>query len=89
VLEPTEIIGLANAKVFKVAAGESHSAAITSNGKLYTWGNGVYGRLGTGFDTNELKPKLVEDLTKSVISVSCGTFHTVVLSTDGKMFTFG
>ena len=42
-----------------VSAGSSHSAAITSDGELYTWGLGEYGRLGHGDTNNVNKPKLV------------------------------
>ena len=39
---------LSGLKVVSIAAGESHSAAITDKGALYTWGRGNYGRLGHG-----------------------------------------
>ena len=42
-----------------ISCGSSHSAAITSNGDLYTWGLGEYGRLGHGDNTTQLKPKQV------------------------------
>ena len=29
-----------------VSAGSRHSAAVTSNNELYTWGEGEHGRLG-------------------------------------------
>ena len=74
---------LSNLRVINISAGESHSAAVTQTKKLYTWGNGSYGRLGTGFDIDNLKPVLVEDLAhKDMLKVSCGTFHTLVLSTE-------
>ena len=31
-----------------IAAGSNHSAAVTEDGILYTWGKGSYGRLGHG-----------------------------------------
>ena len=40
--------GLENKKVVKISAGNQHSAAVTKHGKLLTWGNGWYGKLGHG-----------------------------------------
>ena len=45
--------------VIEIAAGSSHSAAIVSEGDLYTWGLGKYGRLGHGDTETQLKPKMV------------------------------
>lgn len=46
--EPTLITGLAGKQVVQIACGSTHSAAVTSEGELYTWGRGNYGRLGHG-----------------------------------------
>ena len=59
-LVPKEIYTLSQRKPIFVAAGESHSAAITEKLKLFTWGNGGFGRLGHGQDVKEPSPKLVE-----------------------------
>lgn len=56
VLHPTEVVALSNMRVCQVSAGESHCAAITQAGKVYVWGNGSYGRLGTGFESQENTP---------------------------------
>lgn len=90
VLAPTEIVMLSNLRVTNVGAGESHCAAITQTGKVYLWGNGSYGRLGTGFEFQENTPVLVDDLSdKEIVRVSCGAFHTFVLSKDGSIYAFG
>ena len=88
-LMPKEILFLSHLKVIDASAGESHSAAVTKSLKLYTWGNGVFGRLGHGFDTQEESPKNVEDLDVPVVQVSCGAFHTLVLTQDRNIVSFG
>lgn len=42
-----------------IACGSNQSAAITSNGELYTWGSGEDGCLGHGDKENQLRPKQV------------------------------
>ncbi len=72
---------MSNLRVIDISAGEAHSAAVTQSKKLYTWGNGFYGRLGTGYEIKELYPTLVVDLSeKEVVRVSCGAFHTMALT---------
>ena len=87
---PKEIYTLSKRKPIYVSAGESHSAAITEKLNLYTWGNGGFGRLGHDLDMNEYIPKLVEALLQDEITyVSCGTFHTLAVSSKGSVFAFG
>ena len=42
----------------KLAAGDSHSAAITKTMELYTWGDGSYGKLGHGSFNNAYKCRI-------------------------------
>ena len=52
-----------------IACGSSHSACITSNGELYTWGQGDNGRLGHGDSTTQLRPKLVRIISSNWIII--------------------
>lgn len=89
-LKPTEITMLSNMRVIDMSAGDAHSAAVTQNKKLYMWGNGDYGRLGTGFENSEKSPTLVEDLNdKEVVRVSCGAFHTLAMTINGRLWAWG
>lgn len=75
--------------VVSISAGFRHSAAVTADGFLYTWGEGEFGRLGLGDNVSHSVPTLVPDLS-GVGSVSCGNSHTLVLSADGKtVWSFG
>jgi len=45
---PRIVDGLVGMRVNSIAAGGTHSAAITNKGELLAWGNGLFGRLGFG-----------------------------------------
>lgn len=78
-----------------VACAHSHSAAISSDGDLYTWGSAISGKLGVGLveDTYEqfsATPLLVKfPGTRRIRSVSCGAAHTGAVSTAGELFMWG
>ncbi|RXM32675.1 X-linked retinitis pigmentosa GTPase regulator [Acipenser ruthenus] len=70
-------------KVSHIACGENHTAVITDNGLLYTFGDGRHGKLGLGDEnfTNQFKPTLCSRFLKyTVQSVSCGGCHMLVLA---------
>ncbi|XP_044756783.1 probable E3 ubiquitin-protein ligase HERC1 [Coccinella septempunctata] len=88
--QPEKITGpFVGKKIKYVNAGYRHSAAITEDGKLYTWGEGDHGRLGHGDGNGRHTPTLVSSLN-DVGSVACGSSHTLVVSQDGKnVWSFG
>ena len=46
-----------------VSAGYRHSACVTQDGQLFTWGEGDYGRLGLGDNTSRNVPTLVKEIS--------------------------
>ncbi|XP_044756400.1 E3 ubiquitin-protein ligase HERC2 [Coccinella septempunctata] len=90
--KPKMIDALKSKKIREIACGSSHSAAITSNGELYTWGLGEYGRLGHGDNVTQLKPKMVKALAgHRVVQVACGSrdAQTLALTDEGLVFSWG
>ncbi|GFO36542.1 HECT and rld domain-containing e3 ubiquitin protein ligase family member 1, partial [Plakobranchus ocellatus] len=87
---PKIIQGPLSSKVVKcMSAGYRHSAAVTVDGELYTWGEGDYGRLGHGDKISRNIPKQVKDIGL-VGQVACGSSHTLAVSQDGKtVWSFG
>ncbi|KAL9181896.1 hypothetical protein ACHAXT_012239 [Thalassiosira profunda] len=81
---------LSGKKVVQLSACGFHTGCLTDMGEVYTWGEGKFGRLGHGAERNCHSPRLVESLLgKRPIQVSCGGFHSAVVTQDGKMYTFG
>ncbi|KAM4527576.1 putative E3 ubiquitin-protein ligase HERC1 isoform 4-T4 [Odontesthes bonariensis] len=72
-----------------VSAGYRHSAAVTNDGELYTWGEGDFGRLGHSDSQSRNVPTLVKDIS-SVGQVACGSSHTIGVAQDGRtVWSFG
>jgi alpha-tubulin suppressor-like RCC1 family protein len=77
-------------RIIQLSACGFHTGCLTADGELYSWGEGKFGRLGHGAERNCHVPRLVETLLgKRPRQVSCGGFHTAVVTEDGRLYTFG
>lgn len=57
---------------------------------LYTWGSGVRGILGHKDEDNEKLPRVVDSLLgRNITMVTCGVAHTMALSAQGEVFSWG
>ena len=74
----------------KVVAGSSHSLHLTSDGRVYACGNNMYGQLGVGDNNNLSTFTLVPTTTTApIISIVAGTFHSFLLTSDGRVYACG
>ncbi|MEI6580067.1 MAG: InlB B-repeat-containing protein, partial [Eubacteriales bacterium] len=99
----TFILGLGQLKVnalgsptFTVISAEGlQSGAISSEGKVYSWGYNAYGQLGDGTIISRLSPVCISNdptnllYGKTVTALRKGDWHTVALDSDGKLYTWG
>lgn len=92
-IHPGLVSSLAVCNVDFIACGEFHTCAVTTAGELYTWGDGTHniGLLGHGTDISHWIPKRISGALDGlrVAYVSCGTWHTALITTVGQLFTFG
>ncbi|KAE8714300.1 Regulator of chromosome condensation (RCC1) family with FYVE zinc finger domain isoform 3 [Hibiscus syriacus] len=93
VIQPYLVESLAVTSVDFVACGEFHTCAVTMAGELYTWGDGTHnaGLLGHGTDVSHWIPKRISGPLEGlqVASVTCGPWHTALITSTGQLFTFG
>lgn len=92
--EPTPILSFKKTgeKISKISAGQNHVLAKSTLGKLFSWGGGKAGQLGTGKVENESLPVQVNsNIIKlgKVIQVSAGLLFSVVLNENRKIFVAG
>ena len=73
----------------QVSSGLSHTAAIKTDGTLWTWGNGTNGRLGNAVTTNASTPVTTFAGGTNWKQVSAGNQYTVAIKTDGTLWTWG
>lgn len=72
-----------------VEAGIYHSMAVKSDGSVWCWGMNNGGQLGNGTLNNQLTPQLMSGPGSDFAILQAGTACTMVLKTDGSLYTVG
>ncbi|XP_063773158.1 probable E3 ubiquitin-protein ligase HERC6 isoform X2 [Pseudophryne corroboree] len=77
--------------IVDVSCGSNHSVAICNEGNVFTWGEGTHGQLGSGqFPQQTPSPRRITGLSDiKIIQISCGHYHTIALSEDSNVFSWG
>lgn len=71
-----------------VSGAYYHTAAIKSDGTLWTWGKNTQGQLGIGNNTNQSLPMQV-GVANDWVSVSVGTDFTLAIKSNGTLWAWG
>jgi alpha-tubulin suppressor-like RCC1 family protein len=85
---PQPVTGLANG-VAAIAAGETHTCALTTAGAVQCWGFNDYGQLGDGSTTGATSPQPATGLATGAAAIAAGKEHTCALTTTGVMQCWG
>lgn len=85
---PTATLPLLAAAV-QIAAGDSHTCALLSNGLVQCWGRNNQYQLGDGTAFTRLNPTSTVNLGELAIQVSCGNMYTCALLINGTVKCWG
>lgn len=77
-------------KALCISAGDSHSACILEDGRVFAWGSfrDSHGNMGLTIDGNKRTPINLLD-GQLCNSIASGADHLVILDTSGKVYTVG
>jgi uncharacterized repeat protein (TIGR02543 family) len=86
--------GLQNGEtIHHISAGNSHSLAVTTSGRVYAWGGNMMGSLGDGTTTDKTTPTLIAfsglQNGETIQQVSAGNVHSLAVTTTGRVYAWG
>lgn len=87
-LTPVDVSALTS-NVSTLAAGGSHSCAVTSVGGVKCWGGNAFGQVGDGSTTVRLTPVNVANLASGVTAIAAGDVYTCALANQGVVECWG
>ena len=85
---------LSNKRIVSLSAGFMHGLALSSDGKVFAWGDDKFGELGNNvFQNKSFLPVAVDTSGilkgKKIVSVAAGTFFSLALDQDGNVYAWG
>jgi alpha-tubulin suppressor-like RCC1 family protein len=84
----TTFLGGTNWK--QVACGDTHTAAIKTDGTLWTWGKNYSGQIGDDtYENSRYTPVTTFGGGTNWKQVECGGNHTAAIKTDGTLWVWG
>ena len=82
-------------KVVAIAAGTSHSLALTTEGLVYGWGLNSSGQIGNGLVTQVNRPNPTDMSAasalngKTIVEIQAGNAHSTAIDSDGVVYAWG
>ena len=72
-----------------VGGGQNYTAAIKTDGTLWSWGYNAFGNLGDNTIVDKSTPVQVSGGGTNWKQVSCALYHTAAIKTDGTLWLWG
>ncbi len=90
-----EILEIVNEKIVQISEGTNHLLLLSESGKIYSYGDNVYGQLGDGGTlgkTNFISTVVSVsegNILENIIEVSAGNRFSLALTNSGKVYAWG
>lgn len=84
-----EITTLRGKSIKDIACGWLHVLVLTEEGQVWAWGWNNWGEVGVDNKEPQWVPQLILDKDKDVVSIKCGYVHSLALTREGKLFSWG
>lgn len=82
----------AGVKIGSTTAGGFHSAAVATDGTVWSWGDNIFGQLGDGTSSAQAAPVQVVASWPAGVGikgVSAGSGQSIAVATDGSVWAWG
>lgn len=76
------------------AVGDKFSLALSSEGKIFSWGWNYQGRLGDGTAPSrsvptDITPQFSLHIDETIVAIAAGDFYAGAITSEGRAFTWG
>lgn len=77
--------------IIDIKLANSHTVALASSGKVFTWGSNQYGQLGTDSFVDSISPAILSNsfAGESISSIGVRDTLSMAVTNTGKMFVWG
>ncbi|KAL4535282.1 hypothetical protein Ndes2526B_g06182 [Nannochloris sp. 'desiccata'] len=86
---PLVVKGLLGLQPTQVSAGGAHTAVVTADGTVLTFGLNNHFQLGHSIDQEQVHIPVEVPLPEPAIAVAAGNFHTLCLTESGHIWAWG
>ena len=88
-------------KIIEISSGTVHNLALAYDGKIFSWGSAQGGQLGLSLKELESYPGFKNNYyisypipislpdNSNIIKISCGEAHSLALTNEGKVYSWG
>eukprot|EP00456_Euglypha_rotunda_P023121 TRINITY_DN1930_c0_g1_i3.p1 TRINITY_DN1930_c0_g1~~TRINITY_DN1930_c0_g1_i3.p1 ORF type:complete len:1062 (+),score=161.38 TRINITY_DN1930_c0_g1_i3:138-3188(+) len=86
---PSKALNLDGKRVVHMSTGGYHAVCCTDKDEMYVWGQNDYFQLGIGANTGAKKTPHLHPIQEKWAHFSCGMYHTLALTREGKVYSWG